>query len=125
MFTSMDACFFIDVPLPFDRPADFGFTRAAFSLALDERFGRAASLEGLDFRFVLVATVGDHRARMKVVASAVGSRCLDRYRITGITAPPAPPIAGLYGRQPVMRGVQEVRAERYALGIPFHDYAGS
>lgn len=35
------------------------------------------------------------------------------------------PIAGLYGRQPVLHGVQEVRAERFAIGIPFHDYAGS
>jgi uncharacterized protein len=34
------------------------------------------------------------------------------------------PIAGLYGRQPVLHGVQEVRAERFAVGIPFHDYAG-
>jgi hypothetical protein len=24
----------------------------------------------------------------------------------------------------VMHGVQEVRAERYAVGIPFHDYLG-
>lgn len=34
-------------------------------------------------------------------------------------------IAGLYGHQPVMHGVQEVRAERYAVGIPFHEYAGT
>jgi hypothetical protein len=34
------------------------------------------------------------------------------------------PIAGLYGRQPVMHGAQEVRVERFAVGIPFHDYLG-
>jgi hypothetical protein len=34
------------------------------------------------------------------------------------------PIAGLYGRQAVMHGAQEVRRERYAVGIPFHDYQG-
>jgi hypothetical protein len=31
-------------------------------------------------------------------------------------------IAGLYGRQPVLHGALEVRAERYVVGIPFHDY---
>lgn len=34
------------------------------------------------------------------------------------------PTAGLYGREAVMHGAQEVRRERYAVGIPFHDYQG-
>jgi hypothetical protein len=34
------------------------------------------------------------------------------------------PIAGLYGLQPVLHGVTEVREERYSIGLPFHEYAG-
>jgi hypothetical protein len=35
------------------------------------------------------------------------------------------PIAGVYGLQPVLHGVSPVLGEeRFALGLPFHDYAG-
>ena len=58
------------------------------------------------------------RKRVRVVATEAGDAVIfcTRDRLC--------PIAGLYGRQAVMHGVQEVRAERYAIGIPFHDYLG-
>ncbi|MGE3767153.1 MAG: 2OG-Fe(II) oxygenase family protein [Kofleriaceae bacterium] len=59
------------------------------------------------------------RKRVRVMPTDIGDAIVfcTRDRLT--------PIAGLYGRQPVMHGVQEVRAERFAVGIPFHDYAGT
>jgi hypothetical protein len=58
------------------------------------------------------------RKRVRIVATDIGDAVLfcTRDRLC--------PIAGLYGRQAVMHGAQEVRRERYAVGIPFHDYQG-
>jgi hypothetical protein len=68
----MGDCLFIALPfgLPFGRAADFGLARAAFFLALGERFGCAACFERFDFGFALVATIGHLRARRTVFSSA-------------------------------------------------------
>ena len=59
------------------------------------------------------------RKRVRTIATAIGDA------VVFCTRDRLCPIAGLYGRQPVLHGVEEVRVERYAVGIPFHDYAGS
>jgi hypothetical protein len=68
--------------------------------------------------FALIDERPGKRKRIRVVATDIGDAVIfcTRDRLC--------PIADLYGRQPVMHGVQEVRAERYAVGIPFHDYLG-
>jgi uncharacterized protein len=87
-----------------------------FPLQLAISLGPAGSGDG--GALALVDDRPGKRKRVRVLATEVGDAVIfcTRDRLT--------PIAGLYGRQPVMHGVQEVRAERYAVGIPFHDYAG-
>jgi len=68
--------------------------------------------------FALIDDRPGKRKRIRIIATEIGDAVIfcTRDRLC--------PIAGLYGRQPVMHGVQEVRTERYAVGIPFHDYLG-
>jgi hypothetical protein len=68
--------------------------------------------------FALVDDRPGKRRRVRATATDVGDAVIfcTRDRLC--------PIAGLYARQPVLHGVQEVRVERYAAGIPFHDYQG-
>jgi hypothetical protein len=88
-----------------------------FPLQMAISLGPARVGDGGEFAFV--DDRPGKRKRVRVVPTDVGDAIVfcTRDRLT--------PIAGLYGRQPVMHGVQEVRAERYAAGIPFHDYAGT
>jgi hypothetical protein len=88
-----------------------------FPLQMAISLGPARSSDGGEF--ALVDDRPGKRKRIRVLPTEIGDAIIfcTRDRLT--------PIAGLYGRQPVMHGVQEVRAERYAVGIPFHDYAGS
>jgi uncharacterized protein len=88
-----------------------------FPLQMAISLGPARSEDGGEF--ALVDERPGKRKRVRVLPTDIGDAIIfcTRDRLT--------PIAGLYGRQPVMHGVQEVRAERYAIGIPFHDYAGS
>lgn len=88
-----------------------------FPLQMAISLGPATSADGGEF--ALVDDRPGKRKRVRVLPTDIGDAIVfcTRDRLT--------PIAGLYGRQPVMHGVQEVRAERYAVGIPFHDYAGS
>lgn len=88
-----------------------------FPLQLAVSLGPAG--EGDGGELALVDDRPGKRKRIRAVATAPGDAVIfcTRDRLC--------PIAGLYGRQPVMHGVQEVRAERYAVGIPFHDYLGS
>lgn len=88
-----------------------------FPLQMAISLGPASSSDGGEF--ALVDDRPGKRKRIRALATEIGDAIVfcTRDRLT--------PIAGLYGRQPVMHGVQEVRAERYAVGIPFHDYAGS
>lgn len=88
-----------------------------FPLQLAISLGPAGASDGGEF--ALVDDRPGKRKRIRALPTAPGDAILfcTRDRLT--------PIAGLYGRQPVMHGVQEVRAERYAIGIPFHDYAGA
>src|SRR5262245_37631547 len=88
-----------------------------FPLQLAISLGPARSADGGEF--ALVDDRPGQRKRVRVMPTDIGGAIIfcTRERLT--------PIAGLYGRQPVMHGVQEVRAERYAVGIPFHDYAGT
>jgi uncharacterized protein len=88
-----------------------------FPLQMAISLGPARAPDGGEF--ALVDDRPGKRKRIRVVPTDIGDAIIfcTRDRLT--------PIAGLYGRQPVMHGVQEVRAERYAVGIPFHDYAGS
>lgn len=103
-------------------PAGFnGFHRDVhgsiyFPLQLAVSLGPARLDDGGEF--ALVDDRPGKRKRVRVLPTDIGDAIIfcTRDRLT--------PIAGLYGRQPVMHGVQEVRAERYAVGIPFHDYAG-
>lgn len=87
-----------------------------FPLQLAISLGPARLADGGEF--ALVDERPGKRKRVRVLATDVGDAIVfcTRDRLT--------PIAGLYGRQPVMHGVQVVRAERYTVGIPFHDYAG-
>jgi hypothetical protein len=68
--------------------------------------------------FALVDDRPGRRKRVRVIATEAGDT------VVFCTRDRLCPIAGLYGRQAVLHGVQEVRAERYAVGIPFCDYAG-
>lgn len=88
-----------------------------FPLQMAISLGPARSADGGEF--ALVDDRPGKRKRIRVLPTDIGDAIIfcTRDRLT--------PIAGLYGRQPVMHGVQEVRAERYAVGIPFHNYAGS
>jgi uncharacterized protein len=88
-----------------------------FPLQMAISLGPALSADGGEF--ALVDDRPGKRKRIRVLPTDIGDAIVfcTRDRLT--------PIAGLYGRQPVMHGVQEVRAERYAVGIPFHEYAGS
>jgi uncharacterized protein len=105
------------------EPAGFnGFHRDVygsiyFPLQMAISLGPALFADGGEF--ALVDDRPGKRKRIRVIPTDIGDAIVfcTRDRLT--------PIAGLYGRQPVMHGVQEVRAERYAVGIPFHDYAGS
>lgn len=88
-----------------------------FPLQLAISLGPARSADGGEF--ALVDDRPGKRKRIRVYPTDIGDAIIfcTRDRLT--------PIAGLYGRQPVLHGVQEVRAERYAVGIPFHEYAGT
>lgn len=105
------------------RPGGFnGFHRDVygsiyFPLQMAISLGPARVGDGGEF--ALVDDRPGKRKRVRVLPTDIGDAIIfcTRDRLT--------PIAGLYGRQPVMHGVQEVRTERYAVGIPFHDYAGS
>jgi uncharacterized protein len=87
-----------------------------FPLQLAVSLGPAAIDDGGEL--ALVDDRPGKRKRVRVLRTDIGDAAVfcTRDRLC--------PIAGLYGRQPVMHGVQEVRAERYAAGIPFHDYLG-
>ena len=87
-----------------------------FPLQMTVSLGPAGLGDGGEF--ALIDERPGKRKRVRVVATDIGDAVIfcTRDRLT--------PIAGLYGRQAVMHGVQEVRAERYALGVPFHDYVG-
>ena len=86
-----------------------------FPLQMAISLGPARSADGGEF--ALVDDRPGKRKRVRVLSTDIGDA------IVFCTRDRLAPIAGLYGRQPVMHGVQEVRAERYAVGIPFHDYA--
>jgi hypothetical protein len=88
-----------------------------FPLQMAVSLGPATIDDGGEF--ALIDNRPGKRKRVRVVATDVGDAVIfcTRDRLC--------PIAGLYGRQPVLHGVQEVRAERYAVGIPFHDYFGA
>jgi hypothetical protein len=88
-----------------------------FPLQLAVSLGPARSADGGEL--ALIDDRPGKRKRVRALATEPGDAIVfcTRDRLT--------PIAGLYGRQPVMHGVQEVRAERFAVGIPFHDYAGT
>ncbi len=88
-----------------------------FPLQMAVSLGPSRSTDGGEF--ALVDDRPGKRKRIRVLPTDIGDA------IIFCTRDRLAPIAGLYGRQPVMHGVQEVRAERYAVGIPFHDYAGS
>jgi hypothetical protein len=87
-----------------------------FPLQLAVSLGPAALGDGGEF--ALVDDRPGKRKRVRTVATGPGDAVIfcTRDRLC--------PIAGLYGRQPVMHGAQEVRCERYVVGIPFHDYQG-
>lgn len=87
-----------------------------FPLQMAVSLGPAGIGDGGEF--ALVDQRPGKRKRVRVLATEPGDAIIfcTRDRLT--------PIAGLYGRQPVLHGVQEVRAERFAVGIPFHDYQG-
>ena len=87
-----------------------------FPLQLAVSLGPATIGDGGEF--ALVDDRPGKRKRVRVIATDVGDA------VVFCTRDRLCPIAGLYGRQPVMHGVQEVRAERYAVGIPFADYFG-
>jgi hypothetical protein len=86
-----------------------------FPLQLAVSLGPATSTDGGEL--ALVDDRPGKRKRIRVVPTEPGDA------VVFCTRDRLCPIAGLYGRQPVMHGVLEVRAERYAAGIPFHDYA--
>jgi hypothetical protein len=88
-----------------------------FPLQMAISLGPATISDGGEF--ALVDERPGKRKRIRAIATDVGDAVIfcTRDRLC--------PIAGLYGRQPVMHGVQEVCAERYAVGIPFHDYVGA
>lgn len=69
--------------------------------------------------FALVDDRPGKRKRVRTLATDIGDAviCCTRDRLCRI--------GGLYARQAVMHGAQEVRVERYAAGIPFHDYQGT
>jgi hypothetical protein len=69
--------------------------------------------------FALIDDRPGRRKRVRAIATDIGDAVIfcTRDRLCSI--------AGLYARQAVMHGVQEVRVERYAAGIPFHDYQGT
>jgi uncharacterized protein len=59
------------------------------------------------------------RTRVRRVQTSMGDGVLFTTRERPVV------IAGTYGLQAVMHGVATVRSrERFAVGIPFHDYAG-
>lgn len=68
-------------------------------------------------RFILMDERPGKRKRSREIATAMGDAVVfcTRDRLVSI--------AGVYGRQPVKHGVSPVTALRFALGIPFHEYA--
>ena len=88
-----------------------------FPLQMAVSLGPARIGDGGDF--ALIDDRPGRRKRVRAIATDVGDAVIfcTRDRLC--------PIAGVYARQAVMHGVQEVRVERYAAGIPFHDYQGT
>jgi hypothetical protein len=85
-----------------------------FPLQMAVSLGPATIGDGGDF--ALVDDRPGRRRRVRALATDVGDAVIfcTRDRLCRI--------AGLTARQAVMHGVLEVRVERYAAGIPFHDY---
>ena len=88
-----------------------------FPLQMAVSLGPARIGDGGDF--ALIDDRPGRRKRVRAIATDIGDAVIfcTRDRLC--------PIAGVYARQAVMHGVQEVRVERYAAGIPFHDYRGT
>jgi len=88
-----------------------------FPLQMAISLGPARLGDGGDF--ALIDDRPGRRKRVRAIATDIGDAVIfcTRDRLCSI--------AGVYARQAVMHGVQEVRVERYAAGIPFHDYQGT
>ena len=88
-----------------------------FPLQMAVSLGPARIGDGGDF--ALIDDRPGRRKRVRAIATDIGDAVIfcTRDRLCQI--------AGVYARQAVMHGVQEVRVERYAVGIPFHDYQGT
>jgi uncharacterized protein len=107
--------------LHYDAGGHNGFHRDVhgsvfFPLQLAVSLGPATLGDGGEF--MLVDDRPGKRKRVRVIPTAIGDA------VVFCTRDRLCPIAGLYGRQPVMHGAQEARVERFAVGIPFHDYLG-
>ena len=87
-----------------------------FPLQMAVSLGPARIGDGGDF--ALIDDRPGRRKRVRAIATDIGDAMIfcTRDRLW--------PIAGVFARQAVMHGVQEVRVERYAAGIPFDDYQG-
>jgi hypothetical protein len=88
-----------------------------FPLQMALSLGPAGIGDGGDI--ALIDDRPGRRKRVRTIATDIGDAVIfcTRDRLCSI--------AGLWARQAVMHGVEEVRVERYAAGIPFHDYQGT
>jgi len=88
-----------------------------FQLAIT--LGPASSDEGGGGELVLLDERPGRKKRITQCATSVGDG------VVFCTRDRLVPIGGLYGLQAVMHGVTTVtKGERFAVGIPFHDYLG-